>query len=64
MESFCHVGGRHGGHENYGHPCYVLPGAQNCAACGKDWAKDTTGPVARPIENPPQNEAGGVSDAR
>ena len=45
MESFCHVGGRHGGHENYGHPCYVLPGAQNCAACGKNWPKTQQAPL-------------------
>ena len=35
MESFCHVGGRHGGHEHYGHVLRPVPVAQNCAFCGK-----------------------------
>ena len=62
MESFCHVGGRQGNHPQYGQNCVVYPSSYNCAFCGRSWRYDLTGPVARPIENPPQNEAGGVSD--
>ena len=60
MESFCHVGGRHGNHPNYGQNCVVLApfeditghviSPRNCCQCGKSTLGDTTGPVARPQE--------------